>query len=171
MHLVTQESIKQQKVDLPVLEGELKGILSIPNNPLGLILFAHGSGSSRFSTRNQKVARFFNEKSMATLLIDLLCEHEDDDREKVFDIPFLAKRLVHVIEWTEDNSQTKTLNLGLFGASTGAAVALELAAMMPQKVRAVVSRGGRPDLAMDILPLVKCPTLFIVEEGTRKSLK
>lgn len=144
----------------------LDGILSVPVNPRGLVVFAHGSGSSRFSSRNRYVAGVLNKGGLATLLFDLLTaeEHAIDvqTRELRFDIDLLSERMVATVDWLESESIVADLPIGLFGASTGAAAALNAAAARPDRVAAVVSRGGRPDLAMTTLPLVKAPTLLIV---------
>lgn len=142
--------------------GALEGILSIPEGARGIVLFAHGSGSGRLSPRNNFVADVLNKSSFATLLIDLLTEEEDEDYETRFDIGLLTERLGFVADGLNKQSETKELKLGLFGASTGAAAALKLAALLGDKVSAVVSRGGRPDLAMPILGQVLTPTLLIV---------
>jgi len=147
-------------------DAELEGNLAIPEAARGIVVFAHGSGSNRFSSRNRFVAEQLNEAYLATLLFDLLTpeEHEVDmqTREHRFDIPLLGKRLTGAVDWVTGRPQTRTLPIGLFGASTGAAAALISAAERPDAVRAVVSRGGRPDLAQDALPQVKAPTLLIV---------
>lgn len=140
----------------------LEGMLKIPPGAKGIVLFAHGSGSSRFSPRNNFVADVLREGGMATLLIDLLTSQEDENYQTRFDIDLLTERLALVAEWLKKQPDTKDLALCLFGASTGAAAALKLAARLGDSVKAVVSRGGRPDLAMDILDQVKSPTLFIV---------
>jgi dienelactone hydrolase len=133
-----------------------------------MVLFAHGSGSSRFSTRNRYVARELRDAGLATLLIDLLSTDEEEvdatTRHYRFDIAMLAHRLVAVIDWLEREPDTRALGVGLFGASTGGAAALVAAAERPARVRAIVSRGGRPDLAGDALPRVEAPTLLIVGE-------
>jgi len=140
----------------------LNGILSVPPGAEGVVVFAHGSGSGRFSPRNQSVARALQQAGLATLLIDLLEETEADDREKVFDIELLAERLQSCANWLGQEPDTQTLRLGYFGASTGAGAALVAAARAPAAVGAVVSRGGRPDLAQDYLSAVQTPTLLIV---------
>ncbi|HET6457094.1 MAG TPA: dienelactone hydrolase family protein [Armatimonadota bacterium] len=137
-------------------------MLGIPEGAKGVVLFAHGSGSGRFSPRNQYVARVLREGGIGTLLIDLLEEWESDDRSKVFDIDLLAERLLSATEWLQQDEQTKKSPIGYFGASTGAAAALQAAAEADSRIKAIVSRGGRPDLAMDYLPRVKAPTLLIV---------
>ena len=128
-------------------------------------MFAHGSGSSRFSPRNTAVAEALNEEGIATLLFDLLTMEEEADRANVFNIPLLAERLVHVVRWLGRESAAGALPLGLFGASTGAAAALVAAARLGDRVGAVVSRGGRPDLAGDALDQIRTPTLLIVGGG------
>ncbi len=140
----------------------LEGILSIPKEAKGLVLFAHGSGSSRLSPRNAFVARVLQDADIGTLLIDLLTEEEDEVYETRFDIDLLTDRLVAIVSWLKKNPDTKNLSIGLFGASTGAASALKVAAKLGKKIKAVVSRGGRPDLAMDVLDNVASPTLLIV---------
>ena len=139
----------------------LKGDLSLPENASGMVLFAHGSGSSRFSPRNQLVAAYLNDRGIATFLVDLLTPAEDQDYEMRFHIPLLAQRLKVVARWLLQQDACRQLPLSLFGASTGAAAAFITASEMPQ-VNAVVSRGGRPDLAMAALPKVQAPTLLIV---------
>lgn len=140
----------------------LEGMLNIPKSARGIVLFAHGSGSSRFSPRNNFVADVLNEAGLATLLIDLLSKQEDEIYETRFDIDLLAKRLEIVVDWLGEQTETSGLSIGLFGSSTGAAAALEVAASKISKIKAVVSRGGRPDLAMAVLNKVKTPTLLIV---------
>ena len=140
----------------------LKGELVLPPRAHALIVFAHGSGSSRRSPRNLQVAHALNERRLGTLLFDLLRPEEALDRANVFDIELLGRRVTDVIEWLERRPSLAALPLGLFGASTGAAAALVAAAARPERVFAVVSRGGRPDLAGDALPHVGAPTLLIV---------
>ena len=144
----------------------LSGNLNIPKNASGLVLFAHGSGSSRHSPRNQFVARTLNEAGLATLLFDLLTPEEEtideQTREHRFNIHLLAERLVHVTKWARQQEQTSNLRTGYFGSSTGGAAALVAAVDAPQGLGAVVSRGGRPDLADEALPKVQAPTLLIV---------
>ena len=140
----------------------LDGILGIPAGPRGIIVFAHGSGSGRFSPRNQFVARHLEAAGLATLLLDLLTPGEADDRRKVFDIDLLADRLLLAQDWLSKHPHTAGLQTGYFGASTGAGAALQAAAREPQKVHAVVSRGGRPDLAGPYLSQVVAPTLLLV---------
>jgi len=140
----------------------LPGTLILPAQPQAVVAFAHGSGSGRFSPRNRQVAARLQQENLGTLLFDLLTEPEADDRRNVFDIPLLAQRLGEAIDFLRAQAATRSLPIGLFGASTGAAAALVAAAQRPDEIGAVVSRGGRPDLAGDLLPLVKAPTLLIV---------
>lgn len=155
-------------IDVSVaFEGlSLAGFLAVPAHAKGLVVFAHGSGSSRFSRRNRFVAEILNEAGIATLLFDLLRPEEEDidqrTREFRFDIDLLTRRLIGAIDWASQKTATAALPIGLFGASTGAAAALSAAAARPNKVAAVVSRGGRPDLALGHLAKVKAPTLLIV---------
>lgn len=141
---------------------ELEGILRIPEKPAGLVIFAHGAGSSRRSPRNNFVAEALGQRGIATLLFDLLTEEEAEDRRNVFDIPLLSGRMVDAIEWARSRPEVSALPVGLFGASTGAAAALVAAARTPSRLAAVVSRGGRPDLAAEALPEVRAPVLLIV---------
>ena len=144
----------------------LSGNLNIPENANALVLFAHGSGSSRHSPRNQFVARTLNDVGLATLLFDLLTQEEEEidtqTRELRFNIHLLAERLVHATKWAKQQEETRDLRIGYFGSSTGGAAALVAAVDLPQDIGAVVSRGGRPDLAGEALPKVKAPTLLIV---------
>jgi putative phosphoribosyl transferase len=150
-----------ETVQIPPLR--LEGALGLPaGRAQGLVLFAHGSGSSRFSPRNTYVASALREAGLATLLFDLLSEREAEDRANVFDIDLLADRLLAATGWAQSSETTRSLPLGYFGASTGAAAALIAAAQLGEKIGAVVSRGGRPDLAGGALPQVKAPTLLIV---------
>ncbi|HLO84536.1 MAG TPA: dienelactone hydrolase family protein [Nostocaceae cyanobacterium] len=147
-------------------EVNLEGNLVIPNGATGIVLFAHGSGSGRHSPRNRYVAEVLQQAGLATLLIDLLTPKEEEidlrTRHLRFDIGLLASRLVGATDWLVQNSDTRHLKVGYFGASTGAAAALVAAAERPEAVQAIVSRGGRPDLAGSALPDVKAPTLLIV---------
>lgn len=143
--------------------SELPGTLVIPSAARGLVIFAHGSGSSRLSPRNRHVADVLNERGYATLLFDLLSETEASDRRNVFDVAFLARRVELAVNWAaEEEPETADLAIGLFGASTGAAAALIAAAALGPGISAVVSRGGRPDLAREVLGRVTAPTLLIV---------
>ena len=159
--MASRQSVTTSEVVIPPLG--LAGTLSVPWSPIGLILFAHGSGSSRHSPRNTAVARALNEHGFATLLFDLLTPQEESDRANVFDIFLLAERLIVAVRWLDDQGPLiSELPIGLFGASTGAAAALVAAARLPAHISAVVSRGGRPDLARDALSMVRAPTLLIV---------
>jgi putative phosphoribosyl transferase len=147
--------------DVAIAPHRLEGSLYLPQSPRGLIIFAHGSGSSRFSPRNRLVAERLAARGFACLLFDLLTAQEGELRRNVFDIPLLGARVIEAIAWAGAESKTSALPIGLFGASTGAAAALVAAADEP-RVAAVVSRGGRPDLAGDALERVQAPTLLIV---------
>jgi putative phosphoribosyl transferase len=151
-----------ETIDVLIEPRGLEGILRLPRRPMGLIIFAHGSGSSRFSPRNSLVARQLSNRGFATLLFDLLTAGEEQDRRNVFDIPLLSSRVGEAVGWASTSSYVRRLPIGLFGASTGAAAALVAAAEEPGSVRAVVSRGGRPDLAGEALAYVKAATLLIV---------
>src|SRR3954452_20090083 len=154
------------EVQIPAERAALSGNLAIPENGIALVLFAHGSGSSRHSPRNQFVARTLNRAGLGTLLFDLLTPGEEaldiHTREHRFNISLLAERLVHATKWARQQEETRDLHIGYFGSSTGGAAALVAAAELPQDVGAIVSRGGRPDLAGDALPRVQAPTLLIV---------
>jgi putative phosphoribosyl transferase len=140
----------------------IRGTLALPPHATAAVVFAHGSGSGRTSPRNQYVARVLNKAGLATLLVDLLDEAESGDRARVFDIGLLARRLRTAARWLAEQPDTAGLILGYFGASTGAGAALWAAGQEPETVGAVVSRGGRPDLAEDVLPRVAAPTLLMV---------
>jgi putative phosphoribosyl transferase len=160
MHIATDS---EKLVHIPADRVTLEGALAIPEKAIGLVLFAHGSGSSRFSPRNNFVAAELRRAGLGTLLIDLLTREEDRNYETRFDIPLLTRRVSAVATWLTETPETRALALGLFGASTGAAAALQAAAALPQSIKAVVSRGGRPDLAgRQALTAVRCPTLLIV---------
>ncbi|MHB0999656.1 MAG: dienelactone hydrolase family protein [Armatimonadota bacterium] len=152
----------ERNIEIQSGDVRLPGMLAIPVGAEGIVLFAHGSGSGRFSPRNQYVANILRSRKLGTLLLDLLEEWESDDRRKVFDIDLLAERLLSATSWIESDSDTKDLSIGYFGASTGAAAALQAASMRRDVINAVVSRGGRPDLAMKYLPQVFAPVLLIV---------
>ena len=160
------QKTKEEVVVIPVGRATIEGNLVIPIGARGVVLFAHGSGSGRFSPRNQYVAKVLNEAGIGTLLIDLLTKEEEEidfaTGEFRFDIDLLSQRLEVATEWLKQNPATKSLAIGYYGASTGAAAALIAATKFPKDVRTVVSRGGRPDLAMQHLQKVKVPTLFIV---------
>ena len=153
-------------VQIPAGSATLDGNLTTVDQTEAFVLFAHGSGSSRHSPRNQFVARTLNEAGLATLLFDLLTPEEESvdlyTREHRFDISLLAERLVYATRWAKQQKQTQDLRVGYFGSSTGGGAALAAAAELPEEVGAVVSRGGRPDLAGQALPKVKAPTLLIV---------
>jgi len=153
---------KRETHDISVPPIGLPGTLNVPRSAYALVVFAHGSGSSRLSPRNRAVASALNRRGIATLLFDLLTPAEEADRSNVFNIPLLASRLVDAVNWIDGQTFLARLPLGLFGASTGAAAALVAAANLPHRVGAVVSRGGRPDLAGDSLDRVWTPTLLIV---------
>jgi dienelactone hydrolase len=154
----TEAKSRKLTIGLERLEGDLV----LPRSAKGLVIFAHGSGSSRFSPRNTHVARQLQERGAGTLLLDLLTEHEAYDRRNVFDIPLLAGRMVEAVRFARSDTELSSLRIGLFGASTGAAAALVAAAQLPQEVAAVVSRGGRPDMAGTALKQVRAATLLIV---------
>jgi len=150
-------------VSIPAGAVALEGSLELPAQARGVVVFSHGSGSGRHSPRNRYVAGALREAGIATLLLDLLTEAEDRDAERRFDIPLLTERLGDAVRFIERHASTRALPLGLFGASTGAASALRVAAALPLTVRAVVSRGGRPDLAgRGVLASVRTPTLLLV---------
>jgi putative phosphoribosyl transferase len=157
---------KDRPVRLQADGVTLDGDLTMPKGARGVVLFAHGSGSSRLSSRNRRVARSLQDAGLATLLMDLLTAEEERAEAQTghlrFDIPLLADRLESALAWLAQDAETAPLPVGLFGASTGAGAALVAAARRPRAVRAVVSRGGRPDLAGDDLARVTCPTLLIV---------
>lgn len=161
--IATRNTEPQQVIVGP---HQLEGFLVVPRGASGLVIFAHGSGSSRFSPRNRAVARALREAGLGTLLFDLLSEEEEARDEYTgelrFDIPFLARRLAAVTEWARGQPELANLRFGYFGSSTGAAAALVAAALHPDLIHAVVSRGGRPDLAGPILARVQAPTLLLV---------
>jgi pimeloyl-ACP methyl ester carboxylesterase len=160
--MIHQETV----VKIPIGSVVVEGNLTVPSGAKGVVLFAHGSGSSRFSPRNQYVAKFFNAQKIGTLLFDLLTNEEDQEdietAEYRFNINLLAERLIGATEWLKKDPDTKNIVFGYFGASTGAAAALIAAAKLPNDIAAVVSRGGRPDLAANYLPRVVAPTLLLV---------
>ncbi len=160
------ENAEKNAVKIPSGTATINGNLEVPEGASRIVLFAHGSGSSRFSPRNTYVAGLMNKEGIATLLIDLLTEEEEAVDEYTgqfrFDVDMLAKRLVDSTQWLKIRRNSKELSIGYFGASTGAAAALIAASKIPLGVRAVVSRGGRPDLAGEILAKVRAPTLLIV---------
>src|SRR3990167_3730297 len=153
----------EREIEIQIDQGTLSGILSIPKEAKGIVLFVHGSGSSRHSPRNQSVARKIFEAGIGTFLFDLLTSEEEEvdnvTAELRFNIPMLSERTALITQWIEKQKELKGMKIGYFGASTGAAAALIAAANLP-KIGAVVSRGGRPDLAFDVLTKVKGPTLL-----------
>ncbi len=159
-------ALKSAEITVRAGEVALEGTLAIPAGAVGVVLFAHGSGSSRFSPRNRLVAEFLNRGGLGTLLFDLLTAEESAIDERTgalrFDIDLLSWRLTSAVDWIDTRPELRELPVGLFGASTGAAAALNAAAERPGRIAAVVSRGGRPDLAMTVLPRVRAPTLLIV---------
>jgi dienelactone hydrolase len=158
--------VQSERVDVPANHMQLEGDLSVPEGAGGIVVFAHGSGSSRRSPRNRRVAEALNQAGLATLLFDLLTAGEEQidlrTRALRFDIGLLSQRLVSAVDWLASQPRARDLRIGLFGASTGAGAALIAAAERPDDVHAVVSRGGRPDLAAASLPAVRAPTLLIV---------
>lgn len=152
--------MEKRTIEISPLNAE--GILRVPADPKGLVVFAHGAGSSRHSPRNNHVAEQLGESGFATLLFDLLSEAEAQDRANVFDIGLLGRRVAEAIRWVRGQEELTRLPVGLFGSSTGAAAALVAAAEAPDDVSAVVSRGGRPDLAAPVLGRVRAPTRLIV---------
>jgi len=160
------EVVQREAVRIPASDITIEGDLIVPSDAAGLVIFAHGSGSSRFSRRNRTVADVLNEGGFATLLLDLLTREEEAVDQQTgqfrFDIDRLAARVIAAIDWSGELRALAPLPIGCFGASTGAAAALMAAAARPARVHAVISRGGRPDLAGDVLPRVEAPTLLIV---------
>jgi dienelactone hydrolase len=163
---IKEHNWDEAEVEIAIGEAVLHGDLRMPHDAVGLVAFAHGSGSSRASPRNRQVADTLNREGLATLLLDMLSEEEETvDRETAelrFDIELLGERMVGTVDWLARQEVTADLALGLFGAGTGAAAALNAAAARPDRVAALVSRGGRPDMAAQALPRVLCPVLLIV---------
>jgi len=163
---VSRSAVTELEVNVRSAGVELAGMLTLQDPPAGLVLFFHGSGSSRFSRRNRSVASVLVAAGLGTMLPDLLTAAEERidalDRSLRFDIPLLRRRLIGAIDWAGSQTELISLPIGLFGTSTGAAAAIAAAAARPDPVAAVVSHGGRPDLAAEALPLVRCPTLFLV---------
>jgi putative phosphoribosyl transferase len=161
-----RSSAAAESIVIPVERGQIGADLRVPERAVGLVIFAHGSGSSRFSSRNRAVAEFLETNRFGTLLLDLLTREEESvdihTREHRFDIDLLGRRVVLATDWAQDRPDLRQLPIGYFGASTGAAAALIGAAVRPTVARAVVSRGGRPDLAGGALPKVQAPTLLLV---------
>ena len=166
MNRQTQQTTDRTDIEMPVAGVVLRGILRIPEAAEAIVIFAHGAGSSRLSPRNQHVADVLHRTGLATLLMDLMTEEEERTdmatRRLAFDIPFLARRVVLATDWLLSTEVTQGLKIGYFGASTGAAAALKASVYRPKTVGAVVSRGGRPDLAEDVLGQVDAPTLLII---------
>jgi putative phosphoribosyl transferase len=164
--MTPEGQILNQQVAIKVPEGMIKGLFAIPRQSKTIVIFAHGTGSGRLSPRNRYVADILNQENLATLLIDLLTEEEERidvvTGQFRFDIEHLSKRLGDVTQWVLDNNSTRGLLIGYFGASTGAAAALKASVQKPGRIKALVARGGRPDMAEDILERVKTPTLLIV---------
>jgi len=158
------ETLTFSERDVNLVEDglSLRAVVTIPDVARGVVIFAHGANSDRFSPRNQFIARQLNAAGFATICADLLTDEESSDRMNVFDIDLLASRITHVARWTAHHTRLRGLPLGLFGSNTGAAAALKAAAQLGDRVQAVISRGGRPDLASDILQDVLAPTLLIV---------
>ncbi|MCC5831597.1 MAG: alpha/beta hydrolase [Chlamydiales bacterium] len=165
-NMVEKKTLISQEIKIPIGSISLDGYLHIPPEAKGIVLFAHGSGSSRDSPRNKLVATFLEDNQIGTLLFDLLTPKEEEvdriTRELRFNIPLLAERLIATTEWIQENPETRSFTIGYLGASTGAAAALIAAAELGPKIGAVVSRGGRPDLAGHALHKVRSPTLLIV---------
>ncbi len=159
---VTDQALARRSAEIAVGDIRLAGDLTIPARAVGWVVFAHGSGSSRLSRRNASVAAALNRAGIATLLFDLLTSDEELDRRKVFDIQLLSRRLVTTTRWLAARPEASGLPIAYFGASTGAAAALQAAAELSDTISAVVSRGGRPDLAGNSLAEVRAPTLLIV---------
>lgn len=160
----------KKAVSIKTSSAGIEGELTIPPSAKGLILFAHGSGSSRFSPRNNYVAQVLQDGKLATILVDLLTKKEDLDYEMRFDIDLLSSRLIEITKWLKENPETQNLKLGYFGASTGAAAAIKAAAI-DKNVSAIVSRGGRVDLATDRLSQIEAPIMLIVGENDDFVLK
>jgi putative phosphoribosyl transferase len=159
---MTESARRSDATDVRISPIGLDGLLGLPRPAGGIVLFAHGSGSGRLSPRNNHVAAALRSVGLATLLFDLLTEQEAADRRNVFDIELLAERLALATAWVESQDATKSLPIGYFGASTGASAALVAAARLQESIRAIVSRGGRPDMAAPVLHQVRAPTLLIV---------
>ena len=162
MRSSARQEVAEREVTILLDHASLPGLLTVPTDALGVVAFAHGSGSSRLSPRNRLVASRLNDGRIGTLLFDLLTEEEALDRRNVFDIALLAQRLTGATRWLEAQAETRHVPLGYFGASTGAAAALWAAADLGEQVHSVVSRGGRPDLAAERLSRVRAPTLLVV---------
>ena len=166
--------LQEQHVSVPIPHGTLLGILSVPEKARGLVIFVHGSGSSHQSPRNQKVAAMLQQKGLAYLLVDLLTAGELSDERLQdayrFKISFLTQRLGHILSWVAAQDSLKRYGIGLFGASTGAAVAMDAAALMPGRIQAIVSRGGRVDLALSSGQRLQVPILLLVGSEDKELL-
>jgi len=152
----------EETVQIHLGAVDLEGIIDLPENPVGMVLFAHGSGSSRWSPRNQFVAHQLHDAGLGTMLVDLMTSQEDQNALRRFEIPFLTQRLGRITDWLHGRISGTNLRIGYFGASTGATAALRAAVEQAETVAAIVCRGGRPDLAEDLLAEVRAPTLLIV---------
>jgi dienelactone hydrolase len=155
-------SVAYKEIVIPLMDAQLNGRLRIADDQKGLVIFSHGSGSSRLSSRNNYVAEFLQNDGFSSLLFDLLTEQEDRIYENRFDIDLLTERLINVTQWIQQHKELEGMPAGYFGASTGAASALCAAAGLENEIKAIVSRGGRPDLSMPVLHKIKAPTLLIV---------
>ncbi|MEL4455055.1 alpha/beta hydrolase [Lutimonas vermicola] len=155
-------SVAYKEIVIPLMDVQLNGRLRIADDQKGLVIFSHGSGSSRLSSRNNYVAEFLQNDGFSSLLFDLLTEQEDRIYENRFDIDLLTERLINVTQWIQQDKELEGMPAGYFGASTGAASALCAAARLENDIKAIVSRGGRPDLSMPVLHKIKAPTLLIV---------
>ena len=155
-------SVAYKEIVIPLTDAQLNGRLRIADDQKGLVIFSHGSGSSRLSSRNNYVAEFLQNDGFSSLLFDLLTEQEDRIYENRFDIDLLTERLINVTQWIQQHKELDGMPAGYFGASTGAASALCAAAGLENEIKAIVSRGGRPDLSMPVLHKIKAPTLLIV---------
>ena len=154
--------VVEELLRIPAGGVSLEGMMTVPEHASGLVIFAHGAGSSRLSPRNTYVARILQGSGLGTLLFDLLTQEEDLIYRNRFDIDLISRRMAEATMWVAESTRDRALELGYFGASTGSAAALKASVEVGVEIRAIVSRGGRPDLVMDILPEVRSPTLFIV---------
>jgi len=157
--------VVEELLRIPAGGASLEGIMTVPEHASGLVIFAHGAGSSRLSPRNTYVARILQHSGLGTLLFDLLTQEEDLIYRNRFDIDLISWRMAEATVWVAESTRARALELGYFGASTGSAAALKASVEVGVEIRAIVSRGGRPDLVMDVLPEVRSPTLFIVGEN------
>ena len=157
--------VVEELLRIPAGGASLEGIMTVPEHASGLVIFAHGAGSSRLSPRNTYVARILQGSGLGTLLFDLLTQEEDLIYRNRFDIDLISRRMAEATVWVAESTRARALELGYFGASTGSAAALKARVEVGVEIRAIVSRGGRPDLVMDVLPEVRSPTLFIVGEN------